>query len=99
MIPPALIANDMAAHATYWRGRDKRVESLCRDSAGLIRSMLAHEHVDGRRYHGVWRRLFDNEDRYYASRILGWPNFGRARECIEKLQREDRACDRCSKGV
>jgi hypothetical protein len=84
---PAEIANDMSAHAAYWRGRDRKAEALCRDAAVLIRSMLAGRHVDGRTYHGVWRRLLDSERKYYAPKVQGWPKFGRARSAIEALKK------------
>lgn len=86
MTAPALIANDMAAHALYWAKRDKRLERLCADSAALIRAMLARERIDGRRYHGVWRRLLDSERTYNSGFVRGFPNFGRARSCIENLK-------------
>ena len=88
MATPAEIANDMAAHAAYWQGRDRKVEGLCRDTNTLIRSMLDGEQIDGRLYHGVWRRLLDGERKYYATRVQAWPDFGRARSCIETIKRE-----------
>lgn len=86
MASPAEVANDMLAHASYWRSRDRRIASLCNDASALIRMMLDGDRVDGRRYHGVWRRLLDNERKYYSSKVQGWPNFGRARSCIEMMK-------------
>ena len=86
MATPAEIANDMAAHADYWYRRDKKTYALCRDACSLIRSMIDREEVDGRKYHGVWRRLLSNERKYYSSRVQGFPNFGRARSCIETMK-------------
>ena len=82
----AEIANDMAAHAEYWQRRDTNVGRVCIDAAALIRLMLDDEQVDGHRYHGVWRRLLDQERGYYSGKVQGWPNFGRARSCIEMMK-------------
>lgn len=86
MASPAEIANDMAAHATYWAKRDKRVFAACRDAERVIRAYLAGERVDGRTRAGVWRRLLQLEDN--VGRWQAYPNFFRARNCISSLSSE-----------
>ena len=56
---PAEVANDLEAQAAFFRKRDEDVSRLCRDSARLIREMLAGERIDGRTWGGVHRRLLD----------------------------------------
>lgn len=86
MASPAEIANDMAQHAAFWSKRDRNVAELCQDTATLIRLMLGGQKPDGRTFGGVWRRLLDRERKHYESGIVGFPNFGRARSCLEKLK-------------
>lgn len=57
--PPAEVANDLEAQAAFFRKRDEDVSRLCRDSARLIREMLAGTRIDGRSWGGVHRRLLD----------------------------------------
>lgn len=54
---PAQVANDLAAQAAYFRGRDGEVEATCRDAARLIRHFLNSEPIDGRTLRGVLTRL------------------------------------------
>jgi hypothetical protein len=54
---PSEVANDLDAQAVYIRKRDADLFHLCRDSARLIRQMLAGEKIDGRTWGGVHRRL------------------------------------------
>ncbi|KJS43546.1 MAG: hypothetical protein VR71_10135 [Roseovarius sp. BRH_c41] len=89
MATPAQIANDMAAHAKYWAGRDCNIERVCRDAAWVIRSMLEGPKVDGRTYGGVHRRLLRLE-MGPGWRVKGYPDLVRARLCIERLRREAR---------
>ena len=90
MATPAQIANDMAAHAQYWAKRDKNIERACRDAARVIRALLAGEQVDGRTYYGVQKRLMDRArwQGDYAVAIGGYPDFDRARICMERLRGE-----------
>lgn len=68
MASPAQVANDMAAQATFWEKRDKRIGAACRDAARVIRDYLADKQVDGRTYGGLHRRLLDlSQNRRYAS--------------------------------
>lgn len=56
---PAEVANDLEAQAAFLRKRDDDAARLCRDSARLIRELLAGQTVDGRTWGGVHRRLLD----------------------------------------
>jgi hypothetical protein len=85
---PAQIANDMAAHATYWAKRDRHIERACSDAARQIRALLAGERVDGRSWGGLHRRLLQFETQEDARRYQGFPQFCRARLCLEALRRE-----------
>lgn len=86
MATPAQVANDMAAQAAYWTGRDREVARTCLDAARVIRELLATKPVDGRTLHGLNRRLLTLEgnanasqnDRLYAS-------LSRARAVIGEL--------------
>lgn len=90
MATPAQIANDMAAHAAFWAKRDCHIERLCRDAARVIRAFLAGGQVDGRTYYGVQKRLLDRArpPGDYATAIGGYPDFDRARICMERLRAE-----------
>jgi len=90
MATPAQIANDMAAHAEYWAKRDKNIERACRDAARVIRAFLAGEQVDGRTFGGVQKRLMDRARGQgdCAVAISGYPDFDRARTCMECLRME-----------
>ncbi|WP_425099148.1 hypothetical protein [Tropicibacter sp. S64] len=85
---PAQIANDMAAHADYWEKRDKHIARTCRDARDQIRALLAGEHVDGRSWGGLHRRLLNWETQEGARHYQGFPQFCRARLCLEQLRRE-----------
>ncbi|MGR3822203.1 MAG: hypothetical protein ACU0A5_06490 [Salipiger marinus] len=61
MATHAEIANDMAAQARYWQGRDLLVERACRDAAHMLRSFIEGKRVDGRTYGGLCRRLLNLE--------------------------------------
>ena len=54
---PAQVANDLAVQAAYLAKRDDEIARLCRDSARLIRAMIAGQLVDGRTLRGVMTRL------------------------------------------
>lgn len=58
---PAEVANDLWAQAAFFAKRDVdldvNIASLCRDSARLIRAMLAKEKLDTRVYGDVVSRL------------------------------------------
>ena len=84
MASPAEVANDMAAHARYWDGRDREVASTCRQAANLIRAFLNGDRVDGRSYHGLHKRLLRLDLR---ENTQGYPNFQRARLTLEELRR------------
>lgn len=57
MASPEEVANDMAAWAKYYDGRDNGLARVCRDVAHLIRQMLCGRTIDGRTYNGVLTRL------------------------------------------
>ena len=57
MATPAQVANDLAAQADYFAKRDHDIAQLCRDSARVIRAMIAGQPVDGRTLRGVMTRL------------------------------------------
>jgi hypothetical protein len=57
MATPAQVANDLAVQADYFARRDDEIARLCRDSARLIRAMIAGQAVDGRTLSGVMTRL------------------------------------------
>jgi hypothetical protein len=57
MATPAQVANDLAVQADYFARRDDEIARLCRDSARLIRAMIAGQPVDGRTLRGVMTRL------------------------------------------
>lgn len=90
MATPAEVANDMAAQARYWHGRDRDIERACADAALLIRAHLAGEPVDGRTWGGLHRRLLALEDSSFARRYNIADNLLRARLTLEKLRRSDR---------
>lgn len=90
---PAQVANDMAARATYWRGRDTRLENVCHDAALVIRRFLAGERVHGSTYRGLHGRLLR-----YEGTLARWSDhsgsgeaLSRARLTLETLWREARA--------
>ena len=60
MATPAQVANDLAAQAAWWGGRDEDLARTCR----LIRALDAGEHVQGRSYQGVQARLINLVHRY-----------------------------------
>jgi hypothetical protein len=57
MATPAQVANDLAVQADYFAKRDDEIARLCRDSARLIRAMIAGQAVDERTYARVTFRL------------------------------------------
>lgn len=88
MATPAEIANDMAAHATYWQKRDRKTFEACNDAARVIRMFLDGLQVDGRTYGGLHRRLLDLTSRHSADRVAGAPNFDRALQTLYQLRAE-----------
>ena len=90
MASPGEIANDMAAHAAYWYGRDRDIGRACRDAAGTLHGLMAGERVDGRTYADLQGRLLNLADAGAAEdwHIKGYPDFDRAAACIERLYRE-----------
>jgi hypothetical protein len=88
MASPAQIANDMAAHAAWWAKRDADLARLCRDSARVIRMLISGEKLDGRTYGGLHRRLLDRRRDGPDLHLKGYPDFDRARICLECLQAE-----------
>lgn len=88
MATPAQIANDMAAHAEFWAKRDKDIAGVCRDAARVIRAFLAGGRVDGRTYYGVQKRLLDRARMEPDWGVRGYPDFDRARICMERLRAE-----------
>lgn len=89
MASPAEIANDMAAHARYWDGRNNDIARACRDAAREIRNALNGIECDGRTWGGLHRRLLrlEGAERY----ARGLPNFLRARLTLEDLRRGEHA--------
>ena len=84
---PAQVANDLAAQARFWDGRDRHVENVCRDAADAIRKMLAGEQLDGRTWHGLHRRLLDQEARFRSSASTTiWRSLTRGRLTLEALR-------------
>ncbi|MEM9764771.1 MAG: hypothetical protein AAF968_20080, partial [Pseudomonadota bacterium] len=83
MATPAEVANDMAAHATYWEKRDKKIAAACRDAARLMQTMLSGQYPDGRTFSGVYGRLLRLE--HHSERYQAYPNFGRARQALALL--------------
>ena len=57
MATPAQVANDMAAQADYWRGRDGEIEKVCRDAARVIRALVDKSTVDERTLYGLQKSL------------------------------------------
>lgn len=88
MAHPAEIANDMAAHAVYWAKRDAEIARACRDAARIIRAFLNRERVDGRSWGGLHRRLLALDRTPPDCHVKGYPEFTRARLCLERLKRE-----------
>ena len=84
---PAQIANDMAAHGAYWEKRDSKISRTCRQAAAVIRLLLNGEHLDGRTWAGLHRRLLDLGSPNRGANIKGYPDLTRARLCIERLKR------------
>lgn len=91
MASPAEIANDMDAHARFWAGRDRDAERACRDAARAIRVLLAGKRLDGRFWGGLHRRLLRLERHDVDWHVKGYPDFTRARLCIERLLMEGAA--------
>lgn len=90
MASPAEIANDMAAHADYWRGRDRNHARDCGDAAWIIRAFIAGERVDGRTYGGLHRRLLNRiSGRSQFERAA--PNYARALSALQRLKAEARS--------
>ena len=77
MATPAQIANDMAAQATYWHGRDRRL--------GVA---VAGERVDGRTWGGLHRRLLNLENHTFCRSHHIDQNLTRARLALEDLRRQ-----------
>jgi hypothetical protein len=88
MATPAEIANDMAAHADYWQKSDRKTFEACNDAARVIRMFLGGQHVDGRTYYGLHRRLLDLTSRTHSARVAGAPNFDRALQILQQLRAE-----------
>lgn len=86
MATPAQVANDMAAHARYWAGRDKVIASTCTVAAQVIFRFVEGGSVDGRTYAGIHRRLLKLEGSKYPWQ--GFPDFQRARLTLERLRAE-----------
>jgi hypothetical protein len=86
MATPAQVANDMAAQAEFWKGRDANVERCCRDAARVIRALIAKSPVDGRTLYGLRLRL---ETHARAARSYGRTGIGhsldRAGDVINEL--------------
>lgn len=93
MASPAEVANDMAARAKFWRGRDTRLQNVCHDAALVIRRFLAGERVHGSTCRGLHDRLLR-----YEGMLARWSDhsgtgeaLGRARRTLDALWREARA--------
>jgi hypothetical protein len=67
MATPAQVANDLAVQADYFARRDDEIARLCRDSARLIRAMIAGQAVDERTYARVTFRLQGYNSRPHAA--------------------------------
>ena len=87
---PAQVANDLAAQAKYWDGRDNHVSRACHQCARLIRAMLAGDPVDGRTYGGLHRRLLALEISWCGRNETIWNSLRRGRLTLEALLRECR---------
>ncbi len=59
MASPAQVANDMAARANFWWGRDKKVAAACRDAARVIRGYLGGPPPDGPTVSELLARIYD----------------------------------------
>ncbi|WP_425072574.1 hypothetical protein [Sagittula sp. S175] len=88
MATPAQIANDMTAHATFWAKRgDDRVAKACREAAAQIRDELDGVGADWRSWNHLNRTLLELATDENARHYQGYPNFTRARLCLEELRR------------
>lgn len=85
---PAQVANDMAARAPFWRGRDGEIQVACSQAAKVIRSLLAGERVDGRTVRGLLVRISCIEDGHRQDATRIGPALNRARHTIMALCRE-----------
>lgn len=47
MASPAQVANDLAARAAFWRGRDRDISDACTIGARVIRAYLTGPHPAG----------------------------------------------------
>lgn len=82
------IANDMAAWASFFAKRDKKIAATCRDAARVIRAYLAGESVDGRTVTGVITRLDTLGMSHQTHRHFGLPQSAeRAAGCLRELRR------------
>lgn len=61
---PAQVANDLEAQADFFRRRDDHVESICRDAARAIRTVLAGARLSDEVYAGIDAQLIKAIDRY-----------------------------------
>lgn len=57
MATPAQVANDLAAQAGYWAGRNDDLSRDLRQAAHMVRQFLSGAPVDGRTYRGLQTRL------------------------------------------
>lgn len=86
MATPAEVANDMAAQAAYWRGRDREIPRVCSDASRVLRKLLSGDEVDGRTVYGLTARLYKLE---LFAKVADLPvenSLARARETISQLQ-------------
>jgi|GEM_PF-6084923 len=91
MASPAQVANDMAARADFWIGRDGAVRSACLRSALIIRQYLIPNPPDPRAVTEVLALIYTVSD---YSAVIGLPDhraaLARAAETITQLRKEAR---------
>lgn len=87
MATPAQVANDMAAQAAYWTGRDREVARTCLEAAQVIRDLLEKKQVDVVTLHGLAGRLLVVQCKADTQRwAQGGGAFARARTTLLELE-------------
>lgn len=87
MATHAQIANDMAAHASYWDRRDKYMARACRDAATLLRVFLDGGSADGRTLAGCIFRLQKLAGNRSLDRVQAVPDFDRAVAALRSVRK------------
>ena len=85
---PAQVANDMAAQAKYWSGRDMEIETACILAAKVIRDFLSEAPPAHYNVRGALDRLqiLIGKPRYFAGNEMIFNSIIRAEATIRALR-------------